>query len=91
MNIMCFDFGFQGTWDQAREFAKNSNRWLLVNIQKDSEFLSYNLNRDLWCNEIVRELIETTFIFFQHEEATSEATRYKTYYRPERFPHVWCF
>lgn len=53
--------GFQG----ARTVAKDSKRWLLVNIQKDSEFASHALNRDVWRDELVENLIREGFIFWQ--------------------------
>jgi hypothetical protein len=53
--------GFQG----ARSVAKDSRRWLLVNIQKDSEFSSHALNRDVWRDELVENLIREGFIFWQ--------------------------
>mmetsp|Transcript_5804 Transcript_5804/g.7628 ORF Transcript_5804/g.7628 Transcript_5804/m.7628 type:complete len:495 (+) Transcript_5804:142-1626(+) len=82
------DMLFQGTWDEARAHGKASSRWLLVNIQQDSQFLSYVLNRDLWSNEIIKDTIKHSFVFFQHEESNAEAQRYKTYYKPNVFPHV---
>ena len=53
--------GFAG----ARASAKDSRRWLLVNIQKDSEFASHALNRDVWRDELVENLIRSGFIFWQ--------------------------
>lgn len=53
--------GFQG----ARSVAKDARRWLLVNIQKDSEFSSHALNRDVWRDELVENLIREGFIFWQ--------------------------
>ena len=53
--------GFQG----ARAVAKDARRWLLVNIQKDSEFSSHALNRDVWRDDLVENLIREGFIFFQ--------------------------
>jgi hypothetical protein len=53
--------GFQG----ARAVAKDARRWLLVNIQKDSEFSSHALNRDVWSDELVENLIREGFIFWQ--------------------------
>lgn len=53
--------GFQG----ARTVAKDSKRWLLVNIQKDSEFASHALNRDVWRDELVENLVREGFIFWQ--------------------------
>ena len=53
--------GFQG----ARAMAKDSKRWLLVNIQRDSEFSSHALNRDVWRDELVENLVREGFIFWQ--------------------------
>lgn len=53
--------GFQG----ARAVAKDARRWLLVNIQKDSEFSSHALNRDVWRDDLVENLIREGFIFYQ--------------------------
>ena len=53
--------GFQG----ARAAAKDARRWLLVNIQSDKEFSSHALNRDVWRDELVENLIREGFIFWQ--------------------------
>jgi len=64
--------GFQG----ARASAKDSRRWLLVNIQKDSEFASHALNRDVWRDELVENLIREGFIFWQAVRADSTSSVY---------------
>jgi UBX domain-containing protein 7 len=53
--------GFLG----ARTMAKDSKRWLLVNVQRDSVFASHALNRDVWRDELVENLIREGFIFWQ--------------------------
>lgn len=60
----------------------------MVNIQKDSVFLSYVFNRDLWSQDVIKDSIRNGFIFFQHEESDSEASRYITFYKPASFPHI---
>lgn len=40
-------------------------RWLLVNLQDSKEFGSQILNRDVWSDYRVRELINQRFIFMQ--------------------------
>jgi len=65
--------GFQG----ARQVAKDSKRWLLVNIQRDSEFSSHALNRDVWRNDLVENLIREGFIFWQ--EVCLFYTRYMSF------------
>ena len=59
-----------------------------MNIQKDSVFLSYVFNRDLWSQDVIKDTIRNGFIFFQHEESDSEASRYITFYKPASFPHI---
>lgn len=40
-------------------------KWLLVNVQDVKEFACQTLNRDIWSNEGVKELIQTNFVFWQ--------------------------
>jgi len=54
--------GFQG----ARNVAKDSKRWLLVNLQRDSDFACHALNRDVWRDELVENLIREGFILWQN-------------------------
>ncbi len=55
----------EGGFEGARTMAKDSKRWLLVNLQRDSEFASHALNRDVWRDELVENLIREGFIFWQ--------------------------
>lgn len=66
--------GFQG----ARTAAKDSKRWLLVNIQRDAEFACHVLNRDVWRNDLVRNLIQSNFIFWQAWDSSAEVSRDKS-------------
>uniref|UniRef100_A0A7S3L3F2 UBX domain-containing protein n=1 Tax=Amphora coffeiformis TaxID=265554 RepID=A0A7S3L3F2_9STRA len=76
--------GFQG----ARQVAKDSKRWLLVNIQKDSEFSSHALNRDVWRNDLVENLIREGFIFWQEMDVSPEGSQYVQRYHVYDFPHI---
>ena len=60
-HLMYKEGGFEG----ARTMAKDSKRWLLVNLQKDAEFACHALNRDVWRDELVENLIREGFIFWQ--------------------------
>jgi UBX domain-containing protein 7 len=60
-HLMYTEGGFEG----ARTMAKDTKRWLLVNLQKDSEFSCHALNRDVWRDELVENLIREGFIFWQ--------------------------
>ena len=53
--------GFMG----AKNFAKDARRWLLVNIQSDDDFACHALNRDVWRDELVENLVREGFILWQ--------------------------
>lgn len=55
----------EGGFEGARNMAKDNKRWLLVNLQRDSEFSCHALNRDVWRDELVENLIREGFIFWQ--------------------------
>eukprot|EP00594_Rhizosolenia_setigera_P001712 CAMPEP_0178949330 /NCGR_PEP_ID=MMETSP0789-20121207/5978_1 /TAXON_ID=3005 /ORGANISM="Rhizosolenia setigera, Strain CCMP 1694" /LENGTH=497 /DNA_ID=CAMNT_0020629815 /DNA_START=81 /DNA_END=1574 /DNA_ORIENTATION=- len=76
--------GFQG----ARTAAKDSKRWLLVNIQRDAEFACHVLNRDVWRNDLVRNLIQSNFIFWQAWDSSAEGSVYVQRYNVQSYPHI---
>ncbi|CAB9505822.1 UBX domain-containing protein 7 [Seminavis robusta] len=76
--------GFQG----ARSMAKDSKRWLLVNLQRDSEFASHALNRDVWRDELVENLVREGFIFWQAMDISSEGRTYSERYAVHDYPHL---
>jgi thioredoxin-related protein len=61
---------------QAKDFAKKERKWLLVNIQDNSEFACHVLNRDVWANDGIKELIKCGFIFWQQLECSHEGQNY---------------
>ena len=50
---------------QAKLAGQQKMRWLLVNLQDSGEFASQILNRDVWSDFHVKELIKTHFVFMQ--------------------------
>lgn len=53
--------GFMG----ARNVAKDTRRWLLVNLNSDADFACHALNRDVWRDELCENLIREGFVFWQ--------------------------
>eukprot|EP00934_Nitzschia_sp_Nitz4_P005037 Nitzschia sp. Nitz4//scaffold35_size145790//38767//40411//NITZ4_003017-RA/size145790-processed-gene-0.229-mRNA-1//-1//CDS//3329549085//5027//frame0 len=78
----------EGGFDGARQMAKDSKRWLLVNIQKDSEFSCHALNRDVWRDELVENLIREGFIFWQAMDQEPQGQVYTQRYHVHDYPHV---
>jgi len=76
--------GFQG----ARSMAKDSKRWLLVNLQRDSEFSCHALNRDVWRDELVENLVREGFIFWQAMDVSGEGRTYSERYQVHDYPHL---
>lgn len=76
--------GFQG----ARNRAKDERKWLLVNLQNDSDFACHALNRDVWRNDLAEALITSSFIFWQAMNDTGDGQTYIQRYSVNAFPHV---
>lgn len=64
----------------ARDFeelcnvGRNSQRWLLVSIQRRSGLLSSHLDREVWSNKAIESLILEGFIFWQTVRSTARGT-----------------
>ncbi|CEG66739.1 hypothetical protein RMATCC62417_03265 [Rhizopus microsporus] len=83
-----FDIMFRGSFEQARETAKENDKWIMVNIQNPSEFSCQVLNRDLWSDGFVKDIIRQWFIFLQFGHESPDGRRYCTYYSLRRYPHI---
>jgi len=77
-----------GGFDGARANAKDSKRWLLVNLQRDNEFSCHALNRDVWRDELVENLIGEGFIFWQTMDVSPDGAIYAQRYNVYDYPHV---
>lgn len=73
---------------QAKDRGVRDNRWLMINIQDESEFACQVLNRDIWSNAAVRSIIEEHFVFWQVYKNGREGLRYMQFYPVNQFPYV---
>lgn len=73
---------------QAKEEGTNKNRWLLVNVQNVQEFACQVLNRDVWSNAAVKEIISEHFVFWQIYHDSADGQRYRQFYNVQEFPHI---
>ncbi|KAI9042271.1 DNA-protein crosslink repair co-factor UBX5 [Aspergillus affinis] len=67
-------------WDLARQEGRDTEKWLLVNIQDSSVFDCQVLNRDLWKDAGVRDTVKEHFIFLQFSKDDPRASPYLQYY-----------
>eukprot|EP01066_Platyproteum_vivax_P014002 Platyproteum_vivax@DN6300_c0_g1_i1.p1 len=80
---------FHGSLDDARLKASKDNKWLLVNIQKEDEFASHTLNRDVWNDDLIKGVVESNFIFWQKAHSSPEGSIYINRYKPSAdLPHI---
>jgi hypothetical protein len=83
------------SWDEARTLGKEDKKWIMVNLQDMSDFGCQMLNRDIWKDRAVKELVNENFIFLQLDKEHPDAEEYITFYFPNRshenpdnYPHV---
>ncbi|XP_074095486.1 UBX domain-containing protein 7 isoform X3 [Cotesia typhae] len=83
-----YDILFLGTFVEAREYAKSKNRWLLVNVQNPQEFACQMLNRDVWSDKQIKEIIKDHFVLWQVLSDTADGRRYIDFYNVLEYPYL---
>lgn len=79
---------FPGNFEQAKDFGKETNKWVLLNLQSDGEFNCHLLNRDTWKDETVSELVRANFVFWQVQKETEWGQKVCSYYKIDSFPSI---
>lgn len=81
---------YRGTFSSAMKAAKEQGKWLLVNIQDETVFTSHMLNRDTWSDDIVQNVVESGFVFWQNYWSNEPTRKYISLYplQREELPHI---
>jgi hypothetical protein len=82
------DINSGGSFQEAMKRAKELKKWLIVNVQAADEFASHVLNRDIWSHETVKEMIRSSFLFWQREKGSQQGTQVVNNYNLVQFPVV---
>lgn len=82
------DITFCGSFQAARDHAKDQNKWLIVNVQDMSDFNCQVLNRDIWSSEKLRAVIKKYFIFWQVAIDNTDGHRFQVFYGIQVYPYV---
>ena len=77
-----------GTFEDAKRKALSQQKILLVNIQNQNDFASHCLNRDIWSDETVRQVISCSYIFWVTDINDDLGLEYVRNYNVKKFPHV---
>jgi UBX domain-containing protein 7 len=82
-------------FEDARTEGREEKKWILVNIQDMSDFNCQVLNRDIWKDQAVVQIVKENFIFLQYTKDDPHAMQYIQYYmsggrheNPDNYPHV---
>eukprot|EP00421_Protoceratium_reticulatum_P067434 CAMPEP_0168412262 /NCGR_PEP_ID=MMETSP0228-20121227/28618_1 /TAXON_ID=133427 /ORGANISM="Protoceratium reticulatum, Strain CCCM 535 (=CCMP 1889)" /LENGTH=184 /DNA_ID=CAMNT_0008426019 /DNA_START=3 /DNA_END=554 /DNA_ORIENTATION=+ len=75
------DFSDARPYHEVLAASGREGRWLLVNIQQADSFASHALNRDVWSDETVRELVCGSFIFWQRDDQSAEGKQFCQYHK----------
>lgn len=69
-------------WDDTREEGKDQKKWILVNLQDMADFRCQMLNRDVWKDEGVQDIIRDRFLFLQYDKDIGNARQFIQLYLP---------
>lgn len=79
---------FSGSFQAAKDYAQTRNRWLVVNLQDNTDFKCQILNRDIWSSKKIREILQKYYVFWQVAIDNSEGMRFKVFYGVNDFPYI---
>ncbi|KND04409.1 uncharacterized protein SPPG_00139 [Spizellomyces punctatus DAOM BR117] len=76
------------TLEHAREYAKHHNKWVIVTLNDPSEFGCQVMNRDLWKDSAVQDLIKENFIFIYWGADSPPGRNHRALYPVDSYPYV---
>jgi len=82
------DLLHKGTFDTAKIDGQEHSKWLLVNVQDVREFPCQQLNRDVWSNEAVRNIVKEYFVLWQVYRDSNEGERFIQFYHVTSYPYL---
>eukprot|EP00899_Mesostigma_viride_P002729 jgi/Mesvir1/12457/Mv00611-RA.1 len=75
-------------FEDAKTLAHQQDKWLLLNVQTETEFASHLLNRDVWANETVKSTVASAFVFWQVHKEAPEGAKVCSFYHLMDLPAV---
>lgn len=74
--------------DSAKKKGRTTEKWILINMQDNSNFQCQVLNRDFWSSYQIKEIVRDNFIFLQYQSNSITGEQYKNFYHFEEYPHI---
>jgi len=83
------EYNEAGSYYQTIEKAKAEGKWVLVNIQQAEVFASHTLNRDVWSDDTIKDIILGSFLFWQRDDKSAEGDQFCHYHScGHQLPHI---
>lgn len=83
-----FDIMSRLSLDDAKVKGRREDKWILVNIQDNSEFQCQVLNRDFWSNADVKRSVAKSFIFLQYQVDSQWGEMFSNFYHVDAYPYI---
>ncbi|KAJ1739138.1 UBX domain protein Ubx2 [Coemansia sp. RSA 1086] len=83
-----FDIMHTGDLNSARDMAMVDGKWVLVNLQDVTDFRCQALNRDIWSQTVIKEVVRKNFVFLQLSADVPEGSRIATMYNAASYPFI---
>ncbi|XP_063715436.1 uncharacterized protein LOC134842863 [Symsagittifera roscoffensis] len=83
-----FDIMFTMDFFYAKDYARERDLWLLVDIQDSTNFDCQCLNRDVWSSHEVKHIVSRHFLFLQYRMDSQDGRKFSQFYRVNHFPYV---
>ena len=82
------DIIFKGTFEASKVEGCRNGKWVLLNVQNQTDFACQCLNRDLWRDDTVKEILKANFVFVQIYFDTVEGKKLIHYYNIATYPFI---
>mmetsp|Transcript_62626 Transcript_62626/g.179635 ORF Transcript_62626/g.179635 Transcript_62626/m.179635 type:complete len:456 (-) Transcript_62626:137-1504(-) len=83
------EYNEQTAYYQVKEKALQESKFILVNIQQAEVFASHTLNRDVWSDDTIKEIIQGSFLFWQRDDKSAEGDSFcKLHSCGHQLPHI---
>lgn len=83
-----FDIMSRVSLEEAKVLARAEEKWILVNIQDNSEFQCQVLNRDFWLNSGVKSAVRRNFKFLQYQVDSTWGEMFCNFYHVDSYPYI---
>lgn len=71
---------FIGNFHAAKVRAESNDKWLIANVQRDDE-VSQQINKHVWRNREIQDIVQKHFIFFQVYDHLEEGIKLSNWYK----------